>query len=269
MKKKKSKYAYYEASVQTPEQHAAMFSLIYADIRGTSPTVLREDFCGTFAISCEWIKRNPKNKALCIDLDNEPLAYGKKHRLRKLSTQQKKQIHLLQQSVISKTNPKADVAIACNFSFNIFKEREVLLRYLKAVMASLKPGGLVILEMAGGPGMIEKTKDRLTIDDEDVGKFTYIWDQKTFNPITHHVLYSIHFKFPDGSVMEDAFVYDWRLWTIPEMRDILKEAGFSRTHTYWEIEKNGKGTGEYARSAKADNAYSWIAYVVGEKPARK
>lgn len=266
-KKKKPKYYYYEAAVQTPEQHAAMFSLIYADIRGVSPRVLREDFCGTFMISCEWVKKHPANRALSVDIDSEPLAYGRKHHLRKLNPKQKKQIQLLQQSVISKTSPKADVTIACNFSFNIFKDRDILLKYLKSVLASLKPGGLIVLEMAGGPGMIEKTREQITIDDDSAGKFTYVWDQKSFNPVTHHALYSIHFKFPDGSKIEDAFVYDWRLWTIPEVRDILKDTGFARTHTYWEIAKNGKGTGEYARTAKADNAYSWIAYVVGEKPA--
>ena len=62
--------------------------------------------------------------------------------------------------------------------------------------------------------------------------------------------------------MMEAFHYHWRLWTIPEVRDALKEAGFDFTCVYWETEHKGKGTGEFIRTETGDNAYSWIAYVM-------
>ena len=63
--------------------------------------------------------------------------------------------------------------------------------------------------------------------------------------------------------MKDAFVYDWRLYSIPEVRDALLEAGFSDVSVFWESSHMGKGTGEYVQSSKGDNDYSWTAYVVG------
>lgn len=264
MKSKKShKYSLYEEAVQTPEQHCAMFALMYADLRGRSARVLREDFCGTFMISCEWVTQDSKNRALCLDIDREPLEYGRKHHLAKLSGEQKRRLQILKRNVVSITSPKADLIVVCNFSFWILKKRAALLEYFKKVRRSLAPRGLFILELAGGPGMIEKTVEQKTINEEAMGKFTYVWDQKSFNPITREGRYAIHFKFPDGTSMKNAFEYDWRVWTIPEVRDALTEAGFRQTHVYWEDSRKGVMPGEYARTEKASNDYSWIAYVVG------
>ena len=123
----------------------------------------------------------------------------------------------------------------------------------------------MILDLAGGPGMTEKTKDRKRVSDSKLGRFVYYWDQKSFDPITRNAHYGIHFKFSDGSLMQDAFTYDWRMWTIPELRDALAEAGFPRSCVYWETEHKGEGTGEYVRTEKGDNAHAWVAYIVGMK----
>ena len=61
-----------------------------------------------------------------------------------------------------------------------------------------------------------------------------IWDQKAYNPINGDMLCHIHFSFPDGSKIKKAFTYDWRLWTLPEIRELLLEAGFQRATVYWE-----------------------------------
>jgi hypothetical protein len=49
------------------------------------------------------------------------------------------------------------------------------------------------------------------------------------------------------------------------VRDALREAGFSKTVVYWEKSEQGEGTGDYVRMEEGDNAYSWVAYVVGVK----
>lgn len=262
---KRNKYALYEEAVQTPEAHALTFGLIYAELKGKKASVFREDFCGTFQISCEWIRAKETNRALALDLDSEPLNYGKKNNLTKLNSDEKKRLKVSRKNVISVTAPKADIVGACNFSFYILKEREVLLKYFKAVLRSLNKNGIMILEMGGGPGFIHKIKERRSVNEKRTGKFTYIWDQKSFDPITHDAKYGIHFKFPDGSIMQDAFTYDWRLWTIPEIRDVALEAGFKDFHVYWETSYKGEGTGQYARMKHGDNAFSWVAYVAAEK----
>lgn len=260
------KYRFYEAAVQTPEQHADMFALIYADLEGKKAKILREDFCGTFAISCAWIKREKDNKAICVDLDSEPLAYGKKTRLSIMSQQEKSRIQVLQENVLSDIKTSADIIAACNFSFCIFKERAQLVEYFKATHRSLRERGILILELAGGPGMIEQTREQKTYQEEGLEKFTYIWHQKSFNPITHEGQYAIHFRRASGKLEKDVFTYDWRLWTIPELRDALTDAGYSKTHVYWEAEDNQSSeVHDYVRTNFAKNHYSWIAYVVAAK----
>jgi SAM-dependent methyltransferase len=256
-----SLYLLYEEAVQTPDVHAETFSLMYTELNGKKAHILREDFCGTFLISCEWVKLNPNNKALSLDIDSKPLNYGKTHHLKNLKQDEQKRIKILQKNVISITKPLSDIVCACNFSFNVFKERKTLVRYFQCVFKSLKKNGIFILELAGGPGMIEKTIDKKTINSKKAGKFIYYWDQKDFNPITHDALYAIHFKLNNGKMIKNAFTYDWRLWTIPELREALTDAGFKKTYTYWDVKDND----EYVRTEKGDNAYSWGAFVVGHK----
>lgn len=110
--------------------------------------------------------------------------------------------------------------------------------------------------------MIERTKDRKAVSLGRGRKVTYIWDQQSFDPIQHRARYQIHFKLPDGRTLEGAFTYDWRLWTLPEVQDALRDAGFRDIRVFWEAEHRGEGTGEYLETRTGDNAYSWIAYVV-------
>lgn len=264
-----NKYAFYEKSVQTPEQHVEQFQGIYREINFKDAQVLREDFCGTFRISCEWVLQHEKAEAIGLDLDPEPLAYGKKTHQSRLSASQKRRLKILRQNVLSVTSPKADLIAACNFSFFIFKERKELQNYFRFCRNSLKNDGIVILEMAGGPGMIEQIRERVPIYDDQKRAFTYIWHQKAFDPITHHAQYAIHFKLLSGKTYENVFTYDWRLWTIPEVRELLIEAGFDEVAVYWETSHRGKGTGEYVRTIEGDNAYAWITYVVGIKKPRR
>jgi len=260
-----SKYRLYEQSVQTPDAHIEMFQDFYRDLHGGRyARQLREDFCGTFALSCEWVRRNRRNKAICLDLDREPLAYGRRVHLARLDREQKSRIEPRRMDVCSTTKPAADLIVACNFSFNVFKERRKLLEYLRFARRSLKKDGMLILEASGGPGMIEKTRERKAIFGKGRKRlFSYVWDQKEFNPITGEGKYAIHFEMPDGKSKRNAFTYDWRIWSVPELTDLLIDAGFRQSHTYWETTHRGRGTNEYARTRRGDNAYAYIAYVVG------
>jgi hypothetical protein len=77
----------------------------------------------------------------------------------------------------------------------------------------------------------------------------------------------IHFVFPDGSKMKDAFRYEWRLWSIPEIRELLVEAGFSKTVVYWEgtDEDSDEGDGDFQPTEIGDADAGWIAYISAEK----
>ncbi len=81
----------------------------------------------------------------------------------------------------------------------------------------------------------------------------------------------IHFEFDDGSRMDKAFTYEWRLWMIPEVSELLKEAGFSKVHVYWEEfvededdDEEMEGTGIYHDVTEAEQQESWVNYIVAE-----
>lgn len=102
-------------------------------------------------------------------------------------------------------------------------------------------------------------------EDTEYDDYTYVWDQHKYNPITGEGIYHIHFKFNDGSKIKRAFSYDWRVWTLPELKEILSEAGFS-PHIYWEgTDKDGDGNGVFTRTEQGEADDSWIAYIVAEK----
>ncbi|MBI3555632.1 MAG: class I SAM-dependent methyltransferase [Deltaproteobacteria bacterium] len=259
------KYHFYEESVQSPEEDIELFIRLYKQARHREPRRLREDFCGTFKLACEFVKLDRRNTAEGLDLDPEPLAYGRRRHFSRLTLDQKSRLDILQRNVISVSRQKTDLIVANNFSFFIFRERKTLVDYFKACRRSLRRGGVLVLEMVGGPGFVEKTREQRTIKMMGKAKFKYIWDQRSFNPINREGHYSIHFKLPNGRQAKHAFSYHWRIWTIPEVRDALREAGFKDTCAYWETSHRGVATGEFIRTEKGDNDWTWLAYIGGMK----
>ena len=267
MAKPFNKYTYYEASVQTPEEHVRIFDRMFSEIRGRVAMKLKEDFCGTFLISCEWVRSHPHRLSLGVDLDPEPIAYGRTHGFTRLTPTEKKRVKILKADVCTPMkSEKIDIIGAGNFSFNIFKTKEQMIKYFKAAYQTLGKDGIFVLEMAGGPGFIAKGKEQKTYTVKEIGKYMYYWDQKSFDPIQNYGVYAIHFREPSGNLRKDVFVYDWRIWTIPELRDMMEIAGFSSSKVYWEAaDRKGDGTGDYVQTEKGDNAFAWIAFVVGVK----
>ena len=64
-------------------------------------------------------------------------------------------------------------------------------------------------------------------------------------------------------------MYDWRLWTIPEVIELMTEAGFQDVHVLWEgtDPETNEGTQTYHRTEKGDADLAWIAYIVGQNPS--
>ena len=257
------KYELYQEAVQDPEGDVKRLVRMYKSEFGRKPRSLREDFCGTALLACAWVRSHADREAFGVDLDPEPLAWGRRHNLAALRPNQARRVSLVQGDVRAPTRRRADLVAAFNFSYFTFQTRPELRAYFEKAHAGLEDRGLFVLDAYGGPEAQEARSETREHDG-----FDYVWDQHRFDPITHRTRCYIHFEFRDGSRLRRAFGYEWRLWMLPELQELLLEAGFDRADVYWEgADSKNEPNGVFRRRAHAPDDPAWIAYLVGVKGA--
>jgi SAM-dependent methyltransferase len=256
------KYELYIKAVQSPDTDVLFYQKKYHEIRGRSKKnlTLREDFCGTGIISTEWVKLNKNYQSVGVDLDPEPLSYGQQQFVTQLTKDQQSRIRLVEKNVLDKNAPKADIIAAVNFSYFLFKKRELLKQYFTRVYETLNKDGLFIVDIFGGSQCMDQITDRHQFKD-----FTYYWHQKNYDPITHYADFAIHFKY-QNKMYNDVFTYDWRMWGIAEIQDLMMDVGFLEAKVYWEgTTRKGTGNGIFTEQKQGESCESWIAYIAGVK----
>jgi SAM-dependent methyltransferase len=256
------KYALYQRSVQDPEGDVERARRIFRNRFGRDARSLREDFCGTAALSCAWVAAHREHRALGVDIDPEPLAWGRAHNLSALDADAAARVELVRGDVRAVRRAPVDLLFAYNFSYFLWKTRRELLRYFRIARRNLRPEGLLLLDAYGGPEAHQTLREKKAIDG-----FTYEWEQGSFDPVSHATTCFIHFRFRDGSRLERAFRYDWRLWSLPELRELLREAGFSDVWVLWEGTElaTNEPNGVFRRVERAPDDPAWIAYVVAAR----
>ncbi|KAA0216664.1 MAG: class I SAM-dependent methyltransferase [Leptolyngbya sp. PLA3] len=256
------KHDLYERAVQNVQAEIDFVDRTYKKRRGRAAVRLREDFCGTGNTSCEWVRRRADNVAFGLDIDQATLDWGGQRHVGRLKPHQQERVHLLNRDVLKPGDARhMDCILAMNFSYWVFHQRAVMKEYFRSVRRSLAPDGLFFLDFYGGSEAFLEIEEKRKLKG-----FTYVWEQDKFNPITGSVRCYIHFDFPDGTRMKRAFRYDWRVWTLPEMRDLLVEAGFGTVTVYWEGDDgNGGGNGVFRPTLRGDPCESFICYIVAEK----
>jgi hypothetical protein len=256
------KYKLYEKAVQCHEADIDFIRDEFKKEFGRDAKILREDFGGTAAMAVDWVAQGKDYYAYGVNLDQEPQQYGLAHHYTRLDEDGKKRMQYVHGNVLDDFGFKSDITVAFNFSYFIFKNRPTLLNYFKKAYEGIKEDGAFFLDIFGG----EDCRQEL-VEETDRGKFTYYWDCDSYNPITSEVLYYIHFKtHKDGKMHKRVFTYDWRMWDLREIIDILEEAGFSQVHAYWEgDDDDGGGDGEFTRVTKAENCESWVTYLMAIK----
>jgi hypothetical protein len=234
------KYDLYQRSVQEPDADLHLVSRIFRSHYGQWPRLLREDFCGTAMMACRWVE------------------WGRKHNLARLRADQAGRVKLIEGDVRSIGHQKVDLTVAFNFSYFIFVTRPELRQYFEKARATLKSQGLLVLDAYGGADAQRTGEEKRSLSG-----FKYVWDQHLFDPISHAGHNYIHFEFPDGSRLRRAFVYNWRLWTLPEIRELLIEAGFAKVEIYWEgtDSETGEGNSIFTRRERAPDDPAWVAYI--------
>ncbi len=251
----------YEESVQNVENEVQFIQSTFREISGRTAHFFREDFCGTASAACAWVRQGKEFRSIGVDINPEVLDWGRKNRVGRLAPEEQARVQLIESDVQTVATPQVDVMAAFNFSYWIFEERAQMVSYMRRCYEALKDDGVLFMDLFGGPESFEETKEKTKHDG-----FTYIWHQAKFHPVTNHMQCYIHFKFPDGSRIKRAFSYSWRLYTAPELRDMLLEAGFRKVTVYWEGEdENGEGNGIFTPDDKGEADLAWIAYIVAAK----
>jgi SAM-dependent methyltransferase len=221
----------------------------------------REDFCGTASACCEWVRTSRRRFAIGVDNEPSVLDWGRRNRVAKLPEVARARVRLLEDDVLTVETEPVDLIGAFNFSYFLFKTRDELRHYFERCRAGLKDDGILFLDSFGGPEAIAEQKEKTRFD-----HFTYVWDQAEFYPVTNEIKCHIHFKFPDGSKIKKAFTYDWRMWSLPEIGELLLEAGFAKVRVFWEGEdENGEGNGEFTETVRGTPDLAWICYIIAEK----
>lgn len=252
----------YELSVQDPDNEVDIIRQIWKEQCGRACKSIREDFCGTAAVAMRWVSEDDSHTAVGVDLDADVLEWAKKKLPERLDASQVDRLTLIEGDVLSTKTELVDCLLAHNFSYYIFKKREQVIDYFKTAREALLDDGMVILDCYGGSDSFLEMEEA-----RDLDGFTYVWDQDSYDPVTGDVVNHIHFHFPDGTKIKRAFTYEWRLWTIPEIKEMLLEAGFADAIVYWEgtDEDTDEGNGEWSAVDHGEACEGWIAYIVGRK----
>jgi len=217
------KHDLYELCVQSPKDLVPLLRAVH----GGDPVTLGEDFSGTAALSHLWVDRDGA-QAIAVDFDAQALnKRGDHERIAK------------HECDVHDANDPCDVLFVGNFSIGYLHTRDELVAYLKHVKSRLTPGGVFICDTYGGDtaytlGGVHRAHPM------PGGKLCrYTWEQHEADPTTGMVTNLIHFRVERAGViefeLEDAFVYEWRLWSITELRDAMDDAGFDETQVYTKL----------------------------------
>ena len=256
------RYALYQEAVQSPEEDFAFLRRIYRKHAGREALHLREDFCGTALLSSTWVKRSARHTAEGFDLDPEPLAWGKKHNFAAAGPAARR-VTLHRKDVREPGLCKADLRLAQNFSYYVFRTRAELVGYFRAARASLAKDGMFAVDVYGGTEATAEVSEYKTLS----RGARFVWEQNAYYPGTGEYRCFIHFRFRDGSKLERCFRYDWRYWSIVEVRDALHDAGFAEVESYFEQtdRPDGEGNGKFKldqRGSSGRDCIGLVAYLV-------
>ncbi|PWA90776.1 S-adenosyl-L-methionine-dependent methyltransferases superfamily protein [Artemisia annua] len=268
-----SKFSLYQQSVQSPKgdiSYLQMFFLTYVggraplhlqeDFCGTAllraPLHLQEDFCGTALLSTEWLRSDLRRTSVGLDFDLDALDWCIENNVNKVGL-----IYLLESSSTMVTS----------YNHKKLNCRHELVSYFKHALNALsKKGGIFVMDLYGGTSSECELKMQRKFPN-----FTYTWEQAGFDIIQRKTRISLHYTLLNHQKkkLRHAFSYSWRLWSLPEIKDCMEEAGFRSVH-FWirqmpdsENIKSMEGFGsardiKYEEVTSFQQQDSWNAYIV-------
>lgn len=271
----------YEICVQNPRVLAAFLR----GLHGNDPTCLAEDFCGTAAMSREWVRRTspPRERrepfpdcpsaraesslpifvcpsgaarATCLDADASVIEEARKRAVSDPTVDAAGMEFIVSDALLAPL-PRlpadgADVVFVGNFSVGEIHDRGRLMEYLRRVLARLRSGGIFVCDTYGGEsawrtGSLRRIHHAPSSErgndyqpSQTSTRVHYTWEQRAADPFTARVVSALHFRVEEqGEIVQeltDAFVYHWRIWSVPELRDAMHEAGFEATEFHTRLQ---------------------------------
>ncbi|XP_006409756.2 uncharacterized protein LOC18026632 [Eutrema salsugineum] len=307
-----SKFLLYQQSVQSPKgdiSYLQKFFLMY--VGGRQPLHFQEDFCGTALLSAEWLKTDTRRTAIGLDFDLEALEWCMDNNISKLGADGYSRMSLFHGNVLAPDEaklvksesheliqnislddgdsedlvdpcaeslekdgpdslPKRDIVCAFNFSCCCLHKRSELVLYFKNARKALsKRGGIFVMDLYGGASAEGQLKLQRKFP-----SFTYTWEQAEFDIVSRKTRISLHYHLQkQNRKIRHAFSYSWRLWSLPEIKDCMEEAGFRSVH-FWLREMpdasemrrtDGFGAGrdiKYEEVKSFPQCDAWNAYIV-------
>ncbi|MBY0113709.1 MAG: hypothetical protein K2Y21_12890 [Phycisphaerales bacterium] len=263
---------FYELCVTEPRRVVPFLHAVH----GRKPLTLREDFSGSAALARAWAASSKTRKSIAVDADPEPLRRARGARVRAVVAD------------VLRCAARADIIAATNFPVGYCHTRKALSKYLRSARSRLNRHGVLVFDVYGGrdaysPGKIIQLM-RAPVQKPWSGELVeYTFEQRAADPVTGLVRDVLHFRAwregkgvaakrasraaPDVE-LTDAFVYDWRLWSLPELRDALSEAGFGAVEVYDRLGDaiDSEGVLHLKPVAAGEELdANWVVYVVARK----
>jgi len=253
------RHALYEHGVQNPAFTLRFIDQVFKRRFGSVPTSLREDFCGTAVVARHFVASSVERVALGVDHCQETLQAGEARHAQLLDVDARRRLQLMQGDVreVQGDEPVdfVDVIVAENFSYSVFHDEETLLAYFAFAFSNLNDHGLLVLDVNAGHLVQQGPHTAVTTKlDDDRQPYTMHWVQESFDAITNRARF--HLTFAQGEqTWPRAFSYDWRVWSIPELVQLLRRAGFVDVDVHTDAGGKRSGTYRVTTSHPAQDAF--------------
>jgi len=254
----------YDLCVQNAPAAVRFIDAARRNLRLPRAMSLREDFSGGGGLALAWVASHKSRTAVAVDHNAAVLArLAHRPRLTPIAAS------------VLRCHRRADVIAATNFPLGYFHTRAALLQYLTLTRKRLQPGGTFIADMYGGPSAFHTGTQRQTFHLVGATRkgtpVRYEFEQRAADALTGRVTNALHFTVGTGNKalrLRDAFTYDWRLWTIPELADACSESGFTHTEFH---DFEGGALDDQARFHTRPLAHgedlptNWVVYLVANR----
>jgi SAM-dependent methyltransferase len=274
----------YRWAVQDPETHAIVLRTMYEQVNGRTPILLREDFAGTSAESVAWVILHHGGRAMAVDRDAPTVEWARRRAVRLVGPLASRIsfFHDDVRNVGPPEAPAADIISVLNYSILYQREQQELLSYFRHALNCLAPDGILVCNFFGGADAVQTgaTRSQVTPNprlstEAPIAPFEYVWEVRSYDPALQRLDCRIHFFVPDPSMpngayeVRDAFQYDWRLWSAPELIEACQQASFAKVQLWRHSYDPLKGAdGVFLGPVQPDSlpaAGRWSAYIVARR----